>query len=485
MHYHSTRSLQPAVDSAQAVLNGLAPDGGLYVPSSLPALDVAACLQENTMAQATRIIGALLPHIPNMPQLVRKAYTGKFQTEELTPTVDTGKFTVLELFRGPTSAFKDVALCMLPQLLTAAKKEKAMEEDILILTATSGDTGKAALAGFQDVEGVKICVFYPEGGVSKVQRAQMVTQEGSNVAVCAVVGNFDDAQTGVKNIFAAAQDGRLPGGNCCRLSTANYINIGRLAPQVTYYFKAYADLLKRGQITMGDRVNFCVPTGNFGDILAGWLAKELGLPVGKLICASNANNVLTDFINTGTYDRRRPLHKTISPSMDILVSSNLERLLYFLSKDTALVARLMGQLNTQGHYTVPENLQQQIRDQFWAGCCDDARAAGIIGRVFKEQNYLCDPHTATGWAVAEDYVNQTGDNRPMVVLSTASPYKFPAAVLAALEAEEEMDEFAKMERLQAISGVAIPANLSGLQQKAERHTGVIEKENILSFVMGL
>ena len=485
MHYHSTRSLQPAVDSAQAVLNGLAPDGGLYVPSSLPALDVAACLQENTMAQATRIIGALLPHIPNMPQLVRKAYTGKFQTEELTPTVDTGKFTVLELFRGPTSAFKDVALCMLPQLLTAAKKEKAMEEDILILTATSGDTGKAALAGFQDVEGVKICVFYPEGGVSKVQRAQMVTQEGSNVAVCAVVGNFDDAQTGVKNIFAAAQDGRLPGGNCCRLSTANSINIGRLAPQVTYYFKAYADLLKRGQITMGDRVNFCVPTGNFGDILAGWLAKELGLPVGKLICASNANNVLTDFINTGTYDRRRPLHKTISPSMDILVSSNLERLLYFLSKDTALVARLMGQLNTQGHYTVPENLQQQIRDQFWAGCCDDARAAGIIGRVFKEQNYLCDPRTATGWAVPEDYVNQTGDNRPMVVLSTASPYKFPAAVLAALEAEEEMDEFAKMERLQAISGVAIPANLSGLQQKAERHTGVIEKENILSFVMGL
>ena len=485
MQYHSTRNRRNTVDSAQAVLSGLAPDGGLYVPCSLPTIDVAACLNEDTMSMAQRIIGALLPDIPNMDELVRKAYTGKFQTRELTPTVDTGKFTVLELFRGPTSAFKDVALCMLPQLLTAAKKEKGMEEDVLILTATSGDTGKAALAGFQDVEGVKICVFYPEGGVSKVQRAQMVTQEGNNVAVCAVVGNFDDAQTGVKNIFAAAENGRLPGGNRCRLSTANSINIGRLAPQITYYFKAYADLLKRGQIKMGDQVNFCVPTGNFGDILAGWLAKELGLPVGKLVCASNANNVLTDFIQTGTYDRRRPLHKTISPSMDILVSSNLERLLYFLSEDAELVANLMGQLNTQGFYTVPESLQVQIRDQFWAGCCDDERAEQTIGRVFREQNYLCDPHTATGWVVAEDYVNQTGDNRPMVVLSTASPYKFPAAVLAALEDAGDMDEFAKMERLQAVSGVPVPENLSGLQQKTERHTGVIEKDQMLSFVMGL
>ena len=485
MQYHSTRSSLPCVSSAQAVLNGLAPDGGLYVPERLPDIDVAACLQEDTMAMAQRIIGALLPEIPNMDRLVKNAYTGKFQTAELTPTVDTGKFTVLELFRGPTSAFKDVALCMLPQLLTAAKQQAGMEEDILILTATSGDTGKAALAGFQDVPGVKICVFYPDGGVSKVQRAQMVTQEGNNVAVCAVCGNFDDAQTGVKNIFAAADNGRLPDGNRCRLSTANSINIGRLAPQITYYFKAYADLLKRGQIAMGDEVNFCVPTGNFGDILAGWLAKKLGLPVGKLVCASNANNVLTDFIRTGTYDRRRPLHKTISPSMDILVSSNLERLLYFLSGDTELVAALMQQLNTEGFYTVPENLQQAVADQFWAGCCDDARASEVIGRVFREQGYLCDPHTATGWAVAEDYVNQTSDARPMVVLSTASAYKFPAAVLSALEPVGEMDEFAMMERLQQVSGVAVPANLSGLQQKPERHTGVIEKDKMLSFVMGL
>ena len=479
MQYHSTRSKNCAVNSARAVLNGLAADGGLYVPDRLPRLDVAACLREEPMDMAERIIGAMLPDIPHMDQLVHRAYTNKFSSRELTPTVEAGPFTVLELFHGPTSAFKDVALCMLPQLLTAAREREGVKEEIMILTATSGDTGKAALEGFRDVEGVKICVFYPHGGVSKVQRAQMVTQEGGNVAVCAVHGNFDDAQTGVKNIFAAAE------ATGKRLSTANSINIGRLAPQITYYFKAYADLLKRGRITMGQTVNFCVPTGNFGDILAGWLAKELGLPVGKLVCASNANNVLTDFIHTGTYDRRRPLHKTISPSMDILVSSNLERLLYFLSGDTELVAALMAQLNTQGSYTVPEELKAQLDKQFWAGCCDDHRAKEVIGRVFRAYGYLCDPHTATAWAVAEDYVNQTGDDRPTVVLSTASPYKFPTAVLAALEEETDLDEFARMERLQEVSGVPIPANLAGLQQKPERHTGVIHKEQMLSFVAGL
>ena len=485
MLYHSTRCADKKVDSAQAVLSGLAPDGGLFVPERFPNFDSAACLKQDTMGMAAMIIGAMLPDIPDMETLVSKAYTGKFQTAELTPTVDTGKFTVLELFRGPTSAFKDVALCMLPQLLTAAKREKGIAEDILILTATSGDTGKAALAGFADVEGVKICVFYPDGGVSPVQRAQMVTQEGKNVAVCAVVGNFDDAQTGVKNIFAAAVDGRLPGGNRCRLSTANSINIGRLAPQITYYFKAYADLMARGQIQMGDKVNFCVPTGNFGDILAGWLAKRLGLPVGRLVCASNANNVLTDFLRTGTYDRRRPLHKTISPSMDILVSSNLERLLYFLSGDTGLVASLMLQLNTQGFYTVPAELKQAMDEEFWAGFCEDAKAKETIARVFREQGYLCDTHTATGWAVAENYVNSTGDNAPMVVLSTASPYKFPAAVLSSLEAATQTDEFAQMERLEEVSGVKIPENLAGLRQKKELHTGVIEKNQMLDFVMGL
>ncbi len=485
MLYHSTRNAKITADSAQAVLSGLAPDGGLYVPARLPEFDTAACLNEDTMQMAARIIGALLPDIGDMDALVQNAYTGKFQSKELTPTVDTGKFTVLELFRGPTSAFKDVALCMLPQLLTKAKQVKGMDEDILILTATSGDTGKAALAGFADVPGVKICVFYPHGGVSRVQRAQMVTQEGNNVAVCAVRGNFDDAQTGVKNIFAAGENGRLPGGSRCRLSTANSINIGRLAPQITYYFKAYADLLARGQISMGDKVNFSVPTGNFGDILAGYLAKQLGLPVGRLICASNANNVLTDFIRTGTYDRRRPLHKTISPSMDILVSSNLERLLYLLSGDTALVAGLMEKLNKEGFYTVPEDLKNAISREFWAGFCDDEKASATIQKVWQEQHYLCDTHTATGWAAAQDYVEATGDTAPMVVLSTASPYKFPAAVLSALEKTELTDEFLQMERLQALTGVPIPENLQGLEQKPQLHTGVIGKADMLSFVMEL
>ena len=478
MRYHSTRSKQNQVDSAQAVLSGLAPDGGLYVPQALPQVDVAGCLRENTMGMAARLIGAMLPDIPDMEKLVNNAYTGKFETQELTPTVDTGKFTVLELFRGPTSAFKDVALCMLPQLLTQAKNVKGMEEKIMILTATSGDTGKAALAGFADVPGVGICVFYPNGGVSRVQRAQMVTQEGNNVAVCAVEGNFDDAQTGVKNLFASGVPGK-------RLSTANSINIGRLAPQITYYFKAYADLLRRGQIQMGDKVNFSVPTGNFGDILAGFLAKKLGLPVGKLICASNANNVLTDFIQTGTYDRRRPLHKTISPSMDILVSSNLERLLYFMSQDTDLVAQLMTKLNTEGFYTIPEDMKQAIAEEFWAGYCDDEKTRQTIGRVWREQGYLCDTHTAAGWAVAEDYVNQTGDTTPMVVLSTASPYKFPAAVLSALEAVEGLDEFAQMDYLCKLTGVPIPKNLQGLQQKKELHTEVIAKDQMLSYVTNI
>lgn len=481
MDYISTRGMSPAVDSAQAVLNGLAPDGGLYVPKSIPAFDWQGCLQKSSQGMSEMILSALLPDIPDMGELVKKAYTGKFETENLTPSVAVGNMTVCELFRGPTSAFKDVALSMLPQLLTAAKKEKGIQEEIRILTATSGDTGKAALVGFQDVPGVSICVFYPHGGVSQVQRAQMVTQEGRNVSVCAVEGNFDDAQTGVKNIFAACQGRDLP----VALSSANSINIGRLAPQIMYYFRAYRDLLDAGKIRLGDEVNFSVPTGNFGDILAGYLAKRLGLPVGALICASNANNVLTDFIRTGTYDRRRPLLKTTSPSMDILVSSNLERLLYLLSGDTKLVAELMQELNTQGVYTVPAQLLEKIQSQFWAACCDDARAAEIIGRVYKEDGYLCDPHTASGWAAAEDYVAETGDNRPMVVLSTASPYKFPAAVLTAIGGDTSGDEFTQMARLSQITGVPVPKNLASLQGKPEKHTQVIDKDKMLSFVLSL
>ena len=481
MLYHSTRSDYAAVDSAQAVLEGLAPDGGLYMPDALPDFDWKACLEGSSMDMSTMILSALLPDIPNMDVLVKKAYTGKFETGHLTPTVSVGNFGVLELFRGPTSAFKDVALSMLPQLLTAAKTEKGMKEDILILTATSGDTGKAALEGFHDVDGIRICVFYPYGGVSQVQRAQMVTQEGNNVAVCAVYGNFDDCQTGVKNVFAACRDKELP----FALSSANSINIGRLAPQIMYYFRAYRDLLDSGKIQLGDKVNFSVPTGNFGDILAGYFAKLLGLPVGKLICASNANNVLTDFIRTGTYNRLRPLLKTTSPSMDILVSSNLERLLYLLSGDTALVAELMGKLNKEGAYTVPDSLLQKIQTEFTAYYCDDARAEEVMGRVYKDLGYLCDPHTASGWAAAEDYVKETGDNRAMVVLSTASPYKFPVAVLTAIGGDTSGTEFEQMDRLSAMTGVPVPKNLSGLQGKEEKHTGVIEKDAMLEYVLNL
>ena len=481
MLYRSTRGSSPAVDSAGAVLSGIAPDGGLYLPEALPAFDWRACLQKDTISMAASLLAALLPGIPDMNTLTRRAYLGKFQSDDLTPTVAVGDFTVLELFRGPTSAFKDVALCMLPQLLTASKAVKGIREDILILTATSGDTGKAALEGFRDVPGVKICVFYPDGGVSQVQRAQMVTQEGNNVTVCAVRGNFDDAQTGVKNIFAACQGKALP----YRLSSANSINIGRLAPQLTYYFAAYRDLVARGQIQVGDRVNFSVPTGNFGDILAGYLAKQLGLPVGTLICASNANNVLTDFIHTGIYDRRRPLLKTQSPSMDILVSSNLERLLALLSGDTELVSGLMAKLNTEGFYQVPGDLLEKIQASFFAGCSDDCRGQEVIGRVWREQGYLLDPHTAAGWACAEDYREKTGDTAPMVVLSTASPYKFPAAVLTAIGQSLSGSEFDQMRQLEDVTGVPIPKNLATLAGKPQRHTGVVDKDEMLPFVLGL
>lgn len=483
MLYHSTRSKEITADSARAVLQGLAPDGGLFVPGTLPTVDVSACLRGSTQEMAARLLRAFLPDIPDMEALVRRAYAGKFRSGELTPTVSVGGFTVTELFRGPTSAFKDVALCMLPQLLTRAREVTGMEEEILILTATSGDTGKAALCGFQDVPGVKICVFYPHGGVSKIQRAQMVTQPGSNVAVFAIRGNFDDAQAGVKEIFSACRNGKLPGSETV-LSSANSINIGRLVPQITYYFKTYRDLLDRGTIQMGQEVCFTVPTGNFGNILAGYLAKRLGLPVGKLVCASNANNVLTDFLRTGTYDRRRPLHKTLSPSMDILVSSNLERLLYFLSGE-ARVRTWMGALQETGAYTLPEETLSKLQAEFWGGFCGDARAKATIRRVWETHGYLLDTHTATAWAVAEDYVNSTGDRRPMAVLATASPYKFPAAVLDALGLPQASDDFEAMAALHRATGTPIPENLAAVATLPERHTGVIDRAEMLQCVQQL
>ena len=483
MNYQSTRNHRLQASSAAAVLEGIAADGGLYIRDDLSTMnfDWKGLLGEDSLTMSARILSALLPDIPDMETLVKQGYEGKFETDELTPLAQVGDRYVLELFRGPTSAFKDVALSLLPRLITSAKTVCGVDDEIVILTATSGDTGKAALEGFHDVPGTRIIVFYPHGGVSTVQQAQMATQEGSNVCVCAVRGNFDDAQTGVKNIFAACQDKDLHG---VRLSSANSINIGRLAPQVMYYFRAYADLVKAGRIRVGDTVHYVVPTGNFGDILAGYFAKLMGLPVGKLVCASNANDVLTEFLSTGVYDKRRPFHKTTSPSMDILVSSNLERMLYLLSDgDDAYVAGLMRQLRDEGRYQVTDKMLARLHEIFSCACCDDAQAAEVMGRVWREHGYVCDPHTAVAWHAADAFIEQA-DGAPVVVLSTASPYKFPAAVLSALGEEPGDDEFAMMDKLSALTGTPIPKNLATLREKQVRHKDVIDKDAMLDYVLG-
>ena len=483
MNYQSTRNHRLQASSAAAVLEGIAADGGLYIRDDLSTMnfDWKGLLGEDSLTMSARILSALLPDIPDMETLVKQGYEGKFETDELTPLAQVGDRYVLELFRGPTSAFKDVALSLLPRLITSAKTVCGVDDEIVILTATSGDTGKAALEGFHDVPGTRIIVFYPHGGVSTVQQAQMATQEGSNVCVCAVRGNFDDAQTGVKNIFAACQDKDLHG---VRLSSANSINIGRLAPQVMYYFRAYADLVKAGRIRVGDTVHYVVPTGNFGDILAGYFAKLMGLPVGKLVCASNANDVLTQFLSTGVYDKRRPFHKTTSPSMDILVSSNLERMLYLLSDgDDAYVAGLMRQLRDEGRYQVTDKMLARLHEIFSCACCDDAQAAEVMGRVWREHGYVCDPHTAVAWHAADAFMEQA-DGAPVVVLSTASPYKFPAAVLSALGEEPGDDEFAMMDKLSALTGTPIPKNLATLREKQVRHKDVIDKDAMLDYVLG-
>ena len=483
MNYQSTRNHRLQASSAAAVLEGIAADGGLYIRDDLSTMnfDWKGLLGEDSLTMSARILSALLPDIPDMETLVKQGYEGKFETDELTPLAQVGDRYVLELFRGPTSAFKDVALSLLPRLITSAKTVCGVDDEIVILTATSGDTGKAALEGFHNVPGTRIIVFYPHGGVSTVQQAQMATQEGSNVCVCAVRGNFDDAQTGVKNIFAACQDKDLHG---VRLSSANSINIGRLAPQVMYYFRAYADLVKAGRIRVGDTVHYVVPTGNFGDILAGYFAKLMGLPVGKLVCASNANDVLTEFLSTGVYDKRRPFHKTTSPSMDILVSSNLERMLYLLSDgDDAYVAGLMRQLRDEGRYQVTDKMLARLHEIFSCACCDDAQAAEVMGRVWREHGYVCDPHTAVAWHAADAFMEQA-DGAPVVVLSTASPYKFPAAVLSALGEEPGDDEFAMMDKLSALTGTPIPKNLATLRKKQVRHKDVIDKDAMLDYVLG-
>ncbi len=470
MNYYSSRGISEPVSSARAIVDGLAPDGGLYTmaPDAIPHFDIEELRGMDYCPLAAKIVSALLPDFEEEEalELVQKAYSGKFSNEKLAPLADTGKDMFLELFHGPTSAFKDMALCLLPYLMKASAEKCGSDDTILILTATSGDTGKAAMEGFRDVPGIRIIVFYPEEGVSAVQKQQMVSQEGKNVKVCAVRGNFDDAQNGVKHIFESA-----PEREGLSLSSANSINIGRLVPQVVYYFSAYLAAVENGRIALGDKLNFCVPTGNFGDILAGYIAGEMGLPVGKLICASNENDVLTDFINTGVYDRRRDFHKTVSPSMDILISSNLERLLYLMSGDAKLVAGLMEKLKADGYYQVPAELLEKIQAKFAAYSCDDRRTKAAIASVWNGQHYLMDTHTAVAWQAYQDFGPENG---PCVILSTASPYKFPAAVLSALSVDCEGDEFEMMELLEQVSSVPMPENLRGLRERSRRHKDVVD-----------
>ncbi len=475
--YHSTRSLLEPVTSKQAILAGIAPDGGLYVSDGVLAspLDLEPLWAGDYPSRARRVLGHLLPDFTEqeVAGCVRRAYGDTFDDPAVTPVTPVGDDWLLELVHGPTSAFKDVALQMLPQLMGQARAGDG--RDVMIVCATSGDTGKAALAGFADVEGCGVCVFYPDGKVSDVQHLQMATQAGGNVAVYAVRGNFDDAQGEVKRIFADRDLAVRLAGEGVFLSSANSINVGRLVPQVVYYLDAYAQLLERGAVAMGDEVDFYVPTGNFGDVLAGYYAKRLGLPVGRLHVCSNANDVLCDFLATGTYDRRRPFHKTISPSMDILVSSNLERLLYFASDgDCELVASLMADLAEKGAYTVPAPVMDAIRSTFSGGRATDDECRGTIRRTWERDGVLLDPHTAVAKTVLDA---QEPQGRARVVLATASPYKFPAEVLAALgEDVAGLDGFAAMDRLAALTGTEPPAPLSALRDRAVRFTEVVDRD---------
>lgn len=493
MKFISTRGLgatdkSQAVDSAEAIIRGLAPDGGLYVPEELPKVptDFAAQLAAlDYLRRAHRVLSLFLTDYTEeeIAGCIDRAYSGKFDDDRIAPVKQVGDNSVLELWHGPTSAFKDMALQLLPQILSTALRKTGEKNRLLILVATSGDTGKAALAGFADVDRTKICVFYPDGGVSDIQRLQMATQKGENVAVLAIKGNFDDAQTGVKKIFgdeAAAKELAEMG---VQLSSANSINWGRLVPQIVYYFSSYADLIASGRIKAGDIVDFTVPTGNFGNILAGFYARRMGLPVGKLVCASNANNVLTDFIRTGYYDRRREFFKTISPSMDILVSSNLERLLYHLTGDPARVAAWMKELSETGGYDAGENMPVRLANYFRAGWADDAKTLETIKAVYEEYGYVLDTHTAVAWAVAEAYKAKTHSDRPMVIVSTASPYKFSSSVLEALgEQAAGKDSFAQLEALEEKTPVKAPMGLAGLKGLPVLHKTVVEKGDMLKAV---
>ena len=492
MKYNSTRNNDLKVDSAIAIKQGLSVEGGLFVPEEFPKLemsDIKKLAKASYVERATFVLKKYLTDylVKEVKECASKAYSrSKFgiKTAPLVKLSDT-EF-VLELWHGPTCAFKDMALQILPHLLTTAMKKTGEDKTVVILVATSGDTGKAALEGFKDVEGTKIIVFYPSDGVSDIQKLQMITQEGKNVCVSGIHGNFDDAQNGVKAIFTDDKaKAELLEKNYV-LSSANSINWGRLAPQIVYYVSAYCDMVNMGEIELGDKINICVPTGNFGNILAAYYAKKMGLPVNKLICASNCNNILTDFMQTGVYDRNREFHTTISPSMDILISSNLERLLYDLSGcDDKVVGGLMNELKENGKYQVSEDIFGQIKELFWAGCCDDYFTKVQIYNTNNAHGYTADTHTAVALDVYKQYKEQTGDETKTVIASTASPYKFNASVISALGKEEEMagkDDFELLDLLSEVSGTKIPKSLKELKNKKKRFEGVCDKAEMLDAV---
>lgn len=477
MQFFSTRDQSRKVTASEAIAQGLSQEGGLFVPESFPQVDVQALCRLDYPTLAAEILKQYLTdYSPEfLTSATQQSYGSAFggKAGAMAP-VCPGTWA-LELWHGPTCAFKDYALQLMPKLLVEAKRNLGRTEQTRILVATSGDTGKAALDGYHDVPGVDISVFYPTGGTSEIQRLQMATQEGANVAVYAVQGNFDDAQTGVKKVFGDPAVAAALAEKGVRLSSANSINWGRLVPQIVYYFAAYGQLLRAGEISFGDPVDFCVPTGNFGDILAGYYAKRMGLPVGMLICASNENNVLTDFLSTGCYAARRTFYKTTSPSMDILVSSNLERLLYHITGSDTAVAGWMQSLNETGSYTVDKDTLAAIQQSFGCGWASEAEVCQEIRARYEQDGYLCDTHTAVAFHVA---AQKKRENVPMVVLSTASPFKFPRSVLEALGHTAPENDFEAMSALEAATGRTAPASLAALRTKAERFHAVIRPEQI-------
>ncbi len=483
MPFISTRGAE-MVSAPEAIVRGIAPDGGLYAPLSLPRLsreDFAALAALDYPARAARVLSLLLDGFDEaeLLEMTRAAYA-RFDDPQVAPVrAMKDRRYILELFHGPTLAFKDMALQMLPWLMTASARKQGENREIAILTATSGDTGKAALEGFQDVPGTSVTVFYPLGGVSAVQEKQMVTSQGKNVHVSAVRGNFDDAQTGVKALFADPDFIARMNALGKTLSSANSINLGRLAPQVAYYLSACADLLAQGKITWEEGLNICVPTGNFGNILAAWYARRMGAPIARLICASNKNDVLADFIRTGVYDRRREFHKTISPSMDILISSNLERfLLEICQGDCGQVARWMRQLSQDGVYEIGSERLKSMQAVFSGGSADDVRTAAAIEKAWREEKYLLDPHTAVAACVAEDYRRDTQDDRPLLIVSTASPYKFAADVAAALHLPPAGDAFDAAAALERETGVPAPEQVARLREMPVLHHRICDKDKM-------